>query len=195
MLGIEYIDTGAMYRAAALYLLRGNTDIRDTEALNKALSEMDIDFSEGRTVLDGEDVSGLIRTPEITAFASESSALAPVREKLVTLQRKMGTEKSVVLDGRDIGTNVFPNAEFKYFLTASPEIRAARRVAEMTERGEIASYDEVLAAINKRDNDDTHRELNPLKKAEDAVLVVTDDMTAQEVADSIVSAVAAYVKN
>jgi cytidylate kinase len=192
-LGIEYIDTGAMYRAAALHLLRAGTDIRDTEALNTALDEMRIDFQDGRTMLNGEDVSALIRTPEITALASESSALAPVREKLVALQRLMGEKKNVVLDGRDIGTNVFPRAKFKYFLTASPETRARRRADEMAERGESPDLREVLAAINKRDLDDMTRELNPLAQAADAVLVVTDAMSAEEVADNIAGFVDAKV--
>ncbi|MDR2610825.1 MAG: (d)CMP kinase [Clostridiales Family XIII bacterium] len=188
-LGIEYIDTGAMYRAAALYLLGAGIDIHDSEALNAALGEMSIDFSDGRTMLNGEDISALIRTPEVTAFASESSALALVREKLVALQRRMGAEKSVVLDGRDIGTNVFPHTKFKYFLTASPEVRARRRADEMEERGEDPDFDEVLAAINKRDLSDMTRELNPLVQAADAVLIVTDDMSAEDAATLIASSV------
>jgi cytidylate kinase len=190
-LGIEYIDTGAMYRAAALYMLRKKIDITDEAALKKAMSEVNVDFDKGRVMLNGEDVSGLIRTPEITALASKSSALAPVREKLVALQRRMGLAKSVVLDGRDIGTNVFPDARHKFFLTASPEVRAKRRYTEMIQNGENPDFDEVLAAINKRDYDDTHRALNPLKQAGGAVLITADDMNAEEVADAI----AQYVKN
>jgi cytidylate kinase len=188
-LGIEYIDTGAMYRAAALYLLRAKTDIMDAEALNAALSAVKIDFDGGRTMLNGEDVSVLIRTPEVTAFASQTSALAPVREKLVALQRQMGAEKSVVLDGRDIGTNVFPDTKFKFFVTASPEVRAKRRFDEMTQKGETPDFGEVLDAINKRDHDDMHRALNPLVQADDAVLIITDDMDAGQVAGRIVEAV------
>jgi cytidylate kinase len=188
-LGIEYIDTGAMYRATALYLLRTAVDIRDAGALNAALDEMRIDFQAGRALLNGEDVSALIRTPEITAFASECSALAPVRGKLVALQRGMGEERSVVLDGRDIGTNVFPRAKFKYYLTASPETRARRRAAEMAERGENPDFHEVLAAINKRDMNDMTRDLNPLKRADDAVLIETDGMSAEEVAEGIAASV------
>jgi cytidylate kinase len=184
-LGIEYIDTGAMYRAAALYMLRENVDITDKTELEKAVSEINIDFDKGRTMLNGEDVSGLIRTPEVTKFASESSALAPVREKLVALQRRMGLEKSVVLDGRDIGTNVFPDAEHKFFLTASPEIRAQRRFDEMVQNGENPDFNKVLIAINVRDYDDSHRDLNPLMQADDAVLITADDMSAEEVVDAI----------
>ncbi|MDR1068771.1 MAG: (d)CMP kinase [Clostridiales Family XIII bacterium] len=188
-LGIEYIDTGAMYRAVALHLLRAGTDITDAEAVLAALSALTIDLDGGRTMLNGEDVSGPIRTPEVTAFASKTSALAPVREKLVALQRRMGAEKSVILDGRDIGTNVFPDTEFKFFVTASPEVRAKRRFDEMTEKGGAPDFAEVQGAINKRDYDDMHRALNPLRQADDAALIVTDEMDAEQVAGRIVEAV------
>jgi cytidylate kinase len=184
-LDIEYIDTGAMYRAAALYMLRENVDITDETELRKAVSEINIDFDKGRTMLNGEDVSGLIRAQEVTKFASKSSALAPVREKLVALQRRMSLTKNVVLDGRDIGTNVFPDAEYKFFLTASPEVRAQRRFDEMIQKGENPDFNKVLIDINKRDYDDSHRDLNPLKQADDAVLIIADDMSAEEVANAI----------
>jgi len=184
-LGIEYIDTGAMYRAAALYMINEGIEIQDLAALERAVSELNIDFDEGRTMLNGEDVSGLIRSPEVTAFASAVSALPAVREKLVALQRHMGAAKNVVLDGRDIGTNVFPDTKYKFFVTASPEVRARRRFDEMTSKGENPDFDEVLTAINKRDYDDMHRDLNPLKQADDAVLIVTDNMSAKAACDAI----------
>jgi cytidylate kinase len=138
-------------------------------------------------MLDGDDVTGSIRSADVTAMASRCSAFPPVREKLVELQRAMGRAKSVVMDGRDIGTNVFPDAEYKFFLTASPEERANRRYAEMTARGERADYGDVLNAIKKRDYDDSHRELNPLKQAEDAILIDTDDIGVEEVTEKILS--------
>ena len=117
-IGADYIDTGAMYRAVALKLLRTGTDYNDPEALQTMLDAMDVDFSQGKTILDGEDVSGLIRTPEISALASPSSGVPAVRYKLTALQQAMGKRKSIVMDGRDIGTVVFPDADFKFFLTA-----------------------------------------------------------------------------
>ena len=130
-IGADYIDTGAMYRAVALKLIRTGTDYRDGEALQAMLDAMDVDFSEGHTILDGEDVSGLIRTPEISALASPSSGVPAIRYKLTALQQAMGKRKSIVMDGRDIGTVVFPDADFKFFLTASADERARRRTEEM----------------------------------------------------------------
>jgi cytidylate kinase len=187
-IGADYIDTGAMYRAVALKILRIGVD---PEAAPERLASMiegpDIDFTGGKTMLDGADVTGVIRSPEVTAMASRCSAIATVREKLVGLQRKMGDTKSVVMDGRDIGTNVFPNAEFKFYLTASVEERARRRCAEMAESGGDADYREVLASIEKRDYDDTHRALNPLVKADDATLIDTDGVGIEEVTEKILS--------
>ncbi|MDR1954027.1 MAG: (d)CMP kinase [Clostridiales Family XIII bacterium] len=175
-LSIVYIDTGAMYRAVAYKILATGTDIDgDLTGLAKLLEETDVDFADGRTVLDGRDVSELIRTAEVTAMASRSAAIPIVREKLVALQRKMGAEKSVVMDGRDIGSNVFPDAEFKFFITASPEERAKRRFAEIAAESPM-SYEEVLAAIKARDYNDSHRAVNPLVKTDDAIEVNTDGL-------------------
>jgi cytidylate kinase len=187
-IGADYIDTGAMYRAVALKMLaEGIGPGAEPERLAALLEDTDIDFTGGRTMLDGEDVTGKIRSPEVTAMASGCSALASVREKLVALQRGMGEAKSVVMDGRDIGTNVFPDAEYKFFLTASAEERARRRYAEIESAGGSADYREVLAAIEKRDYDDSHRALNPLKKADDALLIDTDGMSIDEVVEHILS--------
>lgn len=186
-LGIEYIDTGAMYRAIGLKLIKTDTDMNDEKALVGMLEETSIDFLNGRTILDGVDVSGQIRTEEVSAKASACSALAPVRAKLVDLQRKMAASKSVIMDGRDIGTNVIKDAEVKIFLTAAPEERARRRYDELTARGLDADYDKVLADINARDYNDTHRKLNPLTRAEDAVEIDSTDMSIDEVTAEILS--------
>jgi cytidylate kinase len=188
-IGADYIDTGAMYRAVALKLLGAGVDDPESEPdrLASVLADTEVDFSGGRTLLDGADVTDRIRSPETTAMASRCSALAPVREKLVALQRKMGGAKSVVMDGRDIGTNVFPGAEYKFFLTASAEERARRRYEELRSSGRSADYGEVLKAIEKRDYDDSHRSLNPLAKADDAVLIDTDGIGVEEVVDRMLA--------
>jgi cytidylate kinase len=187
-LGIDYIDTGAMYRAVGLKFLKSG--VQDSaadfeERIGIVLAETAIDLDGGRIWLDREDVSGLIRTPEITMAASKYSALPQVREKLVSLQRDMGARKSVVMDGRDIGTNVFPEARFKFFITASSETRAKRRHKELLEKGMHERLDDVLADIEKRDQDDSERELNPLARAADAVLLVTDNFGIDEVTDLV----------
>lgn len=184
-LDIDYIDTGAMYRAVAYKVIRDGTDISNKEELTGMLASTDIDFSKGSIFLDGECIDGKIRTPEISAKASEVSALAPVRTKLVELQRKMGSEKSVIMDGRDIGTNVLKDAEFKFFLTASVDERAERRYKELIEKGEDVSFDEVRADICQRDKNDMERELNPLRKADDAVEVDTTGLNIKQVVDVV----------
>jgi cytidylate kinase len=187
-IGADYIDTGAMYRAVALKILANGIDPRtEADRLAAMLADTEVDFSGGRTLLDGADVTAKIRSPEVTAMASRSSALVPVREKLVALQRDMGRVKSVVMDGRDIGTNVFPDAEYKFFLTASAGERARRRCAQIESGGGSADYREVLAAIEKRDYDDSHRSLNPLAQADDATLIDTDGVSADEVVAQILS--------
>jgi len=179
-LGIEYIDTGAMYRAVALKIVRKDIDTDSEEALTALLDGTDVDLMGPMVLLDGEDVSGLIRTEEVSMQASRISAIPAVRYKLVALQREMGARKSVVMDGRDIGSNVFPGAEYKFFITASPEVRARRRLKELAEKGEDVTYEEVLKDVEKRDWDDSHRELNPLVQTDDAILIVTDDLGIEE---------------
>ncbi|MDR0519130.1 MAG: (d)CMP kinase [Clostridiales Family XIII bacterium] len=187
-IGADYIDTGAMYRAVALKLLRCGIDPEsEPERLSDMLSTTTVDFRSGSTLLDGQDVTGEIRTPEVTAMASASSALRQIREKLVELQREMGRSKSVVMDGRDIGTNVFPDAECKFYMTASAEERARRRFAELSAAGARDSYADVLAAIEKRDYDDSHRALNPLVRAEDAILIDTDGIGIEDVTDNMLA--------
>ena len=188
-LGIDYIDTGAMYRAIGLKMLSRGLAMEDSQALLDMLAETEIDFAGGRVILDGQAVDSLIRTPEVSKAASDCSALAPLRSKLVELQRKMGKTKSVIMDGRDIGTNVLTDAEYKYFLTASPEERALRRYKEMQEKGQESDYDKVLAQIIERDHNDSTRALNPLRKAEDAEEIDSTHMTIDQVVDYICSQV------
>lgn len=184
-LDIDYIDTGAMYRAVAYKLIRDNIDMHDEAALAAMLDATDIDFSGGKTILDGEDISDRIRTQEISRKASECSALAPVRAKLVELQKKMGSTKSVIMDGRDIGTVVLKDAELKIYLTASAEERAERRYKELLLKGEDISYEKVLADMQERDYNDMHREITPLRKADDAIELDTTGMSIDEVTEYI----------
>lgn len=184
-LGIDYIDTGAMYRAVGYKIIREGIDPGDEKAVEKMLSETDIDFVRGDILLDGEKVNSQIRTPEVSEMASLCSAYAFVRKKLVATQRKMGETKSIIMDGRDIGTNVLAGAEYKFFVTASPDERAKRRQKELSEKGRDISYEEVLGDIIKRDNKDTTRKLNPLKQADDAILIDTTGMTVEEVVSRI----------
>ena len=184
-LGIDYIDTGAMYRAIGYKAEKLGIGASDRAALDAMLADTDIDFSGGTILLDGEDVGGLIRTPAVSKAASLYSALPEVREKLVEIQRNMAREKSVIMDGRDIGTNVLKDAEYKFFLTASAEERAKRRCEELLQKGEEVSFDEVLRDIEVRDHNDSTRKLNPLRKAEDAVEIDSTGMSIEDVVDSV----------
>ena len=186
-IGADYIDTGAMYRAVALKLLRTGTDYNDPEALQTMLDAMDVDFSQGKTILDGEDVSGLIRTPEISALASPSSGVPAVRYKLTALQQAMGKRKSIVMDGRDIGTVVFPDADFKFFLTASADERARRRTEEMRAKGQEADFETIRADIIQRDYQESHRAFRTLQKAEDAMEIDSTDMSIDSVVDTMMA--------
>lgn len=185
-LGIDYIDTGAMYRAVGYKMDRDKVPFESGDALNAMLADTDIDFVSGDIILDGQIVNDLIRTPEVSMLASQCSQIQEVREKLVEIQRGMGARKSVIMDGRDIGTNVLKDAEYKIYLTASAEERANRRFKELQEKGEDQSYEEVLADIKARDHNDMTRELNPLRKADDAIEVDSTSMTIDEVVDAII---------
>lgn len=186
-LGITYIDSGAMYRAAGYKALRERLDIYSEKQLQEMLSRTMIGFMGERIILDGEDISGYIRTPEVSKMASDISALAPVREKLVDSQRKLGEDTDVIMDGRDIGTNVFPDAEYKFYVTATAEERAVRRQKEMKEKGIDAKLEDVIRDIMQRDHNDMARELNPLKKAEDAIEIDTTGKSIEEVVAEAVS--------
>lgn len=180
-LNIDYIDTGAMYRAVGYKMLREGVALDDLEGLQKMLDDTVIDFSEGNIYLDGEIVNDYIRTPEISKQASDCSAIGMVRKKLVDLQQKMGEAKSVIMDGRDIGTVVFPDAEYKFFITASAEERAKRRYEELIEKGQDVTFEQVLTDLNTRDHNDSTREITPLRKADDAIEVDTTKMNIYEV--------------
>ena len=188
-LGYVYIDTGAMYRACALKAKKMGIDINDEESIRELLDDIDIRIenhnSKNRIFLDGEDVSEDIRADDISALASAISAIPAVRYKMVELQRKMGEKGGVILDGRDIGTFVFPTAEVKFFLTANPEVRAKRRWLELQQKGINKDFSEVLADLVKRDNKDSQRALAPLKKADDAIEVDTSNMTIEEQTDCL----------
>lgn len=178
-----YVDTGAMYRAIALFMTRQN--VTKPESIIKELAQVHIGFTTTKdgaqhVTLNGEDVESQIRTLEIGNRASEISQIKEVRAFLVAQQQKMGETSGVVMDGRDIGTVVFPNADLKLFLTARPEVRAQRRFDELVEKGEQPNYDEVLADVNARDYRDTHRAESPLRQAEDAIVVDNSEMTRDE---------------
>lgn len=194
-LEVEYVDTGAMYRAIALKISQTDGDVmKDEHALKEVLDNTEVTFFKGNIMLDGKDVSGFIITPEITALASSSSALPIVREKLVFLQRKMGENTNLIMDGRDIGSNVFCDAEVKFYITASPEVRADRRYKELIEKDPDTKYEDVLEAIKERDYNDSHRELNPMVKTEDAIEIDTDNLSIDEVAARMLEAVEEKMK-
>ena len=184
-----YVDTGAMYRAMALYLLRENISADDSGRIKKACESVDISIihEDGvqKVLLNGEDVSSLIRSEEVGNMASASAQNGRIREKLVELQRQLAAKTDVVMDGRDIGTCVLPNADVKIYLTASVHTRAVRRFKEYLEKGMEADLAQIEADIEKRDHQDMNREISPLKKAEDAVLLDSSDMTIEEVLDAM----------
>lgn len=190
-LGIDYIDTGAMYRAIAykfmsLGIIPGkDNDAKFQDLINKILASTEVDYSKGVTRLDGTDVSDKIRTSEISSAASSFSAFPSVRKKLVSLQQRMAQEKSLVMDGRDIGSNVIKDAELKIFLTASPEERARRRFEELSKKNDKVDYEAVLCDMKIRDRNDMSRQLNPLVKAEDALELDSSNMSVDEVVDLI----------
>lgn len=180
--GYTYVDTGAMYRAIGLYALRYN--LTDEASIIAALPQIRVGFilmdGAQHVTLNGEDVEPFIRTLEVGNAASRISAIKEVRAFLVAQQQKMGEAKGIVMDGRDIGTVVFPKAELKLFLTASPEVRAQRRFDELVEKGEHPDYQAVLADVNDRDYRDTHRAESPLRQAEDAIVVDNSTLTREQ---------------
>lgn len=187
--GYIYVDTGAMYRGLAIHFLKKNADPEDRQAVAEACrdAEVTIGYEDGvqQIYLNGENVTGMLRTEEVGNMASKTSAIPEVREKLLELQRSLAREKDVIMDGRDIGTNILPNADVKIYLTASVETRARRRYDELKEKGTDCSLDEIARDIRERDERDMTREIAPLKKAEDAILVDSSDMTIQQVVDEI----------
>lgn len=190
-LSFIYVDTGAMYRSIALGLLRGDVDIEDTQALEKALEQIEVSIGyenhEQQVFLNQENVSGLIRTEEVSRMASAASAKPQVRAKLTELQRSLARREDVLMDGRDIGTMILPDAQLKIYLTASVHTRALRRYKELIERGEDCSLEDIEKDIEERDYRDMHRETAPLCQAEDAVLIDSSEMTIDEVVERIIS--------
>lgn len=195
--GYTYVDTGAMYRAIALYTLRNS--ITDNDAVIAALPDIRVGFiridGAQHVTLNGEDVESQIRTLEVGNRASQVSQIREVREFLVAQQQKMGDDKGIVMDGRDIGTVVFPNAELKLFLTALPEVRAQRRFDELVHKGEQPDYEDVLKDVNDRDYRDTHRAESPLRQAEDAVVVDNSHLTPDEQMEKIIALFNAKIIN
>ncbi len=185
-----YVDTGAMYRAMGIYFSRLGIDPSDAAAIaeNVGGADISIDYEDGaqQVILNGENVTGLLRTEEAGNMASKVSSHGPVREKMVELQQKLGREKAVVMDGRDIGTVVLPDALLKIYLTASVEVRAGRRYKELVEKGEACDLEEIKKDIAARDHADMTREISPLRQAEDAVLVDSSDMNIEEVVETII---------
>ena len=188
-LGYLYIDTGALYRSIGLYALRAGADPADREAVEKLLPGISLSLRHvdgvQRVFLNGEDVSEAIRTPDAAKAASGVSAHPGVRAFLLETQRSLARAQDVLMDGRDIGTVVLPDAAVKIFLTASAEKRAERRFKEYREKGVDTTYETVLRDVEKRDYDDSHREIAPLKKAEDAVLLDTSEMTLEESEEAV----------
>ena len=188
-LGFIYVDTGAMYRAAALYFLMNDIDVSDETSVARAcdLTDVSIRFRENeqQVLLNGDNVNGKIRREEVGNMASAISVFPVVRQKLTALQQKLAASEDVVMDGRDIGTCVLPNAEVKIYLTASVTARAKRRYQELLERGESCNLEEIQKDISDRDYRDMHRDASPLKQADDAVFVDSSELTLEETAEAV----------
>lgn len=188
-LGVVYIDTGAMYRAIGLGVVRRGVEASDVDGVEGVLDELSVTIKhteQGQQIyLNGENVSNLIRTPEISVAASKVAVIPSVRLKLVELQRALAKETDVIMDGRDIGTYVLPDAQLKIFLTASPEARAKRRYDELLEKGVETTFEDVYNDMVFRDKNDSGREFAPLKPAEDSVMVDTTDLTLEQSIDRI----------
>ncbi len=185
-LNIEYIDTGAMFRAIAYKLINENVSLEDKDKIKDVLKHTEVDFQDGKIYLDKIDVSKNIRSSDISLAASNIAKNTDVRDKLLDLQRKIASQKSLVMDGRDIGTVVLPDAKYKFFLTASVEVRALRRFNELNQKSKI-SIEEVTEDIVKRDYNDMNREIAPLKQANDAILIDSSNLSIDETVDKIVS--------
>ena len=188
-LGFLNLDTGATYRCVALEALRRGLTLEDEEKIIEVANQIDIKINnvgdKDIILLNDEDVSEKIRTKEVTAIVSQVSSIIPVREKMVEVQRKLAVGKDVIVEGRDIGTVVFPNAEVKIYLDASEEVRAKRRYEENLQKGINTTYEEVLENVRMRDYNDMHKKVGALKKAEDSIVVDSTDLTIEEVVDKI----------
>ena len=195
-LGFVYVDTGALYRAVGLFVLRRGADPSNAEAVKRLLEgvTLDLRFEEGeqQVLLDGENVTGQIRTPEVSMAASGVSAIPAVREFLFETQRRLAREHNVVMDGRDIGTVVLPDATVKIFLTAPLEVRARRRLLELEEKGEPVDFDTVCREMEQRDYNDSHRSVAPLRQADDALLLDNGALTLDESVERMLELIAGH---
>lgn len=189
--GMIYVDTGAMYRAMAYYLLKQGINSGDAEAVERECegARISISYENGEQVvwLNGENVNGVIRTEEVGQMTSDVSIYPKIRERITLLQKELARTNDVVMDGRDIGTCVLPDADVKVYLTASVEVRAERRYRELTQKGECCDLEQIARNIEARDRQDMTREISPLKQAEDAVLVDSSDMTIDEAVEAILN--------
>ncbi len=189
-LNLIYIDTGALYRCITLYMIRNKIDLEDTNKIQKMLKSINIEFKKeensDKVYLNGEEVSTKIREKEVNEFIPHVSNIVVIRENITNLSRKMADGKDVIMEGRDIGTNVFPNAKIKIYLDATPEERAKRRLKQNEEKGIKISYEDILENIKIRDNNDKTRKIAPLKQAEDAIYIDSTNMTIEEVTEKIV---------
>ena len=197
-LEILYVDTGALYRSLALFAINNNVSCSNEENVLKILDKANVELKYvdkvQRVFLNNEDVSEKIRTPEISMGASDISAIPAVRQFLLDLQRKIAKENSVIMDGRDIGTVIFPDAEVKIFITASAEIRAKRRYDELVEKGQDVVYEDVLKDVIERDYNDSHRKIAPLKQADDAILLDTSSLSLDESIDAVIEIINNKIK-
>ena len=197
--GFIYVDTGALYRSVAYYIISKGADVNSSEVVTALLPEIipELKFIDGsqHVFVNREDVSDKIRTPEVSMGASAVSAIPAVRDFLFDLQKKIASENNVIMDGRDIGTVVLPDADLKIFLTASAEERARRRHTELTEKGENVTFESVLADVNQRDYNDSHREIAPLKQAEDAVLCDTTELDLNQATEKVISMIKETIKS
>ncbi|SEW28639.1 (d)CMP kinase [[Clostridium] fimetarium] len=188
-----YVDTGAMYRAIAIYFIKNNIDPTDENAINKACEHVDITIAylngEQQVILNGENITSILRNEEVGKIASKTSIYAKVRKKLVELQRELARTTDCIMDGRDIGTTVLPNANVKIYLTASVEARASRRYKELIEKGESPSYEVIKSDIENRDYQDMNRENSPLKQADDAVLIDSSNIDLDETIETIIKVI------
>lgn len=189
-LNLIYIDTGALYRCITLYMIRNKIELEDIEKIQDMLKNINIEFKKeensDKVYLNGEDVSTQIRQKEVNEFIPQVSNIVVIRENITNLSRKMADGKNVIMEGRDIGTNVFPNAKIKIYLDATPEERAKRRLKQNEEKGIKISYEDILENIKLRDNNDKTRKISPLKQAEDAIYIDSTNMTIEEVTKKIV---------
>ncbi len=197
-LGYIYVDTGAMYRAIALYLIRNGVKAEENELISEKCKEADvtIEYVDGKQVvfLNGEDVNGFIRTEEVGSMASSSSTNQDVRKRLLGLQRELAEKNDVIMDGRDIGTNILPNAQAKIYLTASIEVRAKRRYDELVAKGIECDYEEIKKEIAIRDERDMNRDIAPLRQAKDAVLLDSSELSVEEVKERMIQIIKSKIE-